>query len=108
MNIHILPSVGTSLLRNAIEEQIKDADHELTEGIACAHYVVGLVESEWYKVQDEKSRIVLITTDDDLSDVSGESILVNALTLTLIDRPNLTLCDWLSTASSPFKYKQLF
>lgn len=98
MKIHILPSIGTSLLRKALEEQIKEAGLEVDCGIACADYVIGLVDSpEWHQVQDSHRKIILKERSK-IDTVPENAVLVDVLMLTMIESPQIPLGEWLRSA----------
>lgn len=100
MNIHILPSVGDSLLQNAVTEAIVSSGNQIGD-LATSDYVLGLLDDpNWHKVQDSQRRIILKESRK-IDSVPSSAILVDVFLLTMIDSPTTTLCDWLKTAPVP-------
>jgi len=97
MNIHILPSVGISALKDAITETIISSGNQVGE-LSDSEYIIGLTDDpNWQKVPDSEKRIIL-KDPCKVDTVPASATLVNVLSLTMIDNPTVTLADWLRTA----------
>jgi len=96
MNLHILNSVGHSLLRQVVEESIRLTGNNITD-LDSASGVIGMVEDpSWSKVLPEQ-RIIMLKDPAKVDTVPTDAVLFNCLTLTMIEQPTMTLKDWLAT-----------
>gem|GEM_PF-5419142 len=95
MKIHILPSVGQSVLRFVIEESITTTNHQLGEA-SESNFAIGLLgDTEWENFKPEQ--MIILKSPCSVDTVLADATLVNLHTLTLMEDPQTTLRDWLRT-----------
>ncbi len=97
MFIFIFETVGRSALRSSVEEHVRSAGHTVTTEQDHASLFIGMVDSDWSTKTTGKA--IMLKTPGKVDSVPGDAILVNVFTLTLMRDPELTLSDYLKTAS---------